>query len=129
MYPKNLIAKLTLASAVLLMVLTLAGFLSSPAAQAALAPETFADLAQKASPAVVNISTEKTVKSGKGKTPMREFFGPGPSPFGQDDPFRDFFEKFFGDIPKSFKHRSLGSGFVIDAEGRIITNNHVVEGS
>jgi serine protease Do len=102
--------------------------LGSPA-QAALAPETFADLAQKASPAVVNISTEKKVKNDRGAGRMREFFGRGPSPFGPDDPFKDFFEKFFGEIPKSFKHRSLGSGFIIDPEGHIITNNHVVEGS
>ncbi len=106
--------------------------LSPSGAQAALAPETFADLAQKASPAVVNISTEKKMKTDKSHERMREFFGqrPGqPSPFGQDDPFREFFEKFFGDIPKSFKSRSLGSGFIIDAAGLIITNNHVVEGS
>jgi serine protease Do len=108
--------------------------LSPSGAQAALAPETFADLAQKASPAVVNISTEKKMKSDKTHERMREFFGQrpgpgGPSPFGQDDPFREFFEKFFGDIPKSFKSRSLGSGFIIDAAGLIITNNHVVEGS
>ena len=107
-------------------------------AQAVLAPETFADLAQKASGAVVNISTEKTVKPGaKGRS--KEFMQPGPmppgpmppgpSPFGPDDPFRDFFEKFFGDVPKSFKHRSLGSGFVIDPQGYIITNNHVIEGA
>jgi len=128
MFKRNLIISLVACALLTLGAVSPAVLTNSPA-QAALAPETFADLAQKASPAVVNISTEKTVKSGKGKTPMREFFGPGPSPFGQDDPFRDFFEKFFGDIPKSFKHRSLGSGFVIDAEGRIITNNHVVEGS
>jgi len=109
--------------------------LSPSGAQAALAPETFADLAQKASPAVVNISTEKKMKTDKSHERMREFFGQrppgpgGPSPFGQDDPFREFFEKFFGDIPKSFKSRSLGSGFIIDAAGLIITNNHVVEGS
>ncbi|RJR39798.1 MAG: DegQ family serine endoprotease [Deltaproteobacteria bacterium] len=106
--------------------------LNPSGAQAALAPETFADLAQKASPAVVNISTEKKMKTDKTHERMREFFGqkPGqPSPFGQDDPFREFFEKFFGDIPKSFKSRSLGSGFIIDAGGLIITNNHVVEGS
>lgn len=107
-------------------------------AQGALAPETFADLAQKASGAVVNISTEKTVKpSARGRS--KEFFGPGPmppgpmppgpSPFGPEDPFRDFFEKFFGDAPKSFKHRSLGSGFIIDPAGYIITNNHVIEGA
>ncbi len=111
---------------------TTAGVVVGSPALAALAPETFADLAQKASPAVVNISTEKTVKPEKSDSRMREFFGPGPgrqSPFGQDDPFKDFFEKFFGEMPKSFKHRSLGSGFLIDAEGHIITNNHVVEGS
>jgi len=114
-----------------------AGVVVGSPAQAALAPETFADLAQKASAAVVNISTEKTVKTDKGQGRMREFFGPGPggpgqrgpSPFGQEDPFKDFFEKFFGEMPKSFKHRSLGSGFIIDPEGHIITNNHVVEGS
>ncbi len=77
----------------------------SACAQGALAPETFADLAQKVSPSVVNISTEKTVKTERGRG--KEFFGqpfPGPSPFGPEDPFREFFEKFFGEMPKSFKH-------------------------
>ncbi len=132
MVKRKLILSLVACALLTLGAMTPGVVISSPA-QAALAPETFADLAQKASPAVVNISTEKTVKSDKSTGRMREFFGqgpgPGPSPFGPEDPFKDFFEKFFGEMPKSFKHRSLGSGFIIDAEGHIITNNHVVEGS
>jgi serine protease Do len=115
-------------------------------AQTTLTPDTFAELAKKVGGAVVNINTEKTIKSGRGKEfsgpapgPQRRpgpspgpgpFGGPGgPSPFGPDDPFREFFDRFFGDMPKSFKTRSLGSGFIIDPEGYIITNNHVIEGA
>jgi len=86
-------------------------------------PESFTDLAKTSSPAVVNIRTVKTIKGG-GRV-YRHFFN---SPFGKQDPFNDFFDKFFGnEFQQDFKQKSLGSGFIIDKEGYIVTNNHVIE--
>ena len=78
-------------------------------------PESFADLAEKLMPSVVNISTTQTVKTTNNQFPFQ--FPPG-SPFGEM--FKDF-EK-----PTERKASSLGSGFIIKEEGIIITNNHVI---
>lgn len=89
----------------------------------AVAPGSFAELTKRVSPAVVNISTTKKVNV-RGFNP----FGRR-SPGGSQDPFEDFFNKFFEgapEQPQSREQHSLGSGFVINEEGYILTNNHVV---
>jgi len=85
-------------------------------------PESFSTLAETVSPAVVNISTVKTIKGGG--PVFRHFFQ---SPWGNQDPFKDFFDNFHGnEQQREFKQRSLGSGFIIDKKGYIVTNNHVI---
>ena len=78
-------------------------------------PESFADLAEKLMPSVVNISTTQTVRTTTNQFPFQ--FPPG-SPFGEM--FKDF------ERPTERKASSLGSGFIIKAEGIVITNNHVI---
>lgn len=85
------------------------------------APESFADLAERLMPAVVNISTTQTVSQERAQNNV-------------PPPFQDFFEDFLKRFPQQEGQRqrkvsSLGSGFVIDPDGIIVTNNHVIEGA
>ena len=81
-------------------------------------PESFADLAEKLMPSVVNISTTQTVRTTTNQFPFQ--FPPG-SPFGEM--FKDF------ERPTERQASSLGSGFIIDENGTVVTNNHVISGA
>ena len=78
-------------------------------------PDSFADLAEKLMPSVVNISTTQTIKTDNNQLPFK--FPPG-SPF--EEMFKDFNQ------PTERKASSLGSGFIINKNGTIVTNNHVI---
>lgn len=104
----------------------------APAAYAA-APESFAPLAEKLSPAVVNIATTQKVKGMAGNPMMPFMFGLPDDP--QLEPFREFFKQFGQGMPQGRggsgapeqEVHSLGSGFIIDASGYVVTNNHVID--
>ena len=82
------------------------------------APESFADLAEKLMPSVVNISTTQTIVTN---------INPFPFEFPPGSPFEDMFKEF--STPQKRKASALGSGFIIDAKGIVVTNNHVIQGA
>jgi serine protease Do len=79
-------------------------------------PNSFADLAEKLMPSVVNISTTQTVITNSNPFPFQ--FPPG-------SPFEDMFKEYGS--PKERKSSALGSGFIIDEKGIVVTNNHVIQ--
>ena len=99
-------------------------FASAPV-QARSAPDSFAELAERLLPSVVNISTTQVQKkSEKG--------GPQVPRFPEGSPFQDFFKEFFDRQQRDTPQRratSLGSGFVISDNGYVVTNNHVIVGA
>ena len=79
-------------------------------------PNSFADLAEKLMPSVVNISTTTTITTQSNPFPFQ--FPPG-------SPFEDMFKEF--GTPQERPSAALGSGFIIDEKGIVVTNNHVIQ--
>jgi len=90
----------------------------SSAEQSKAAPNSFADLAEKLMPSVVNISSTQIIKSTANPFPFQ--FPPG-------SPFEDMFKEFNKSTER--KATALGSGFIVDKKGIVVTNNHVIQGA
>jgi serine protease Do len=104
-------------------VATSAPTIASTESTAAVAPgqqRSFADLVERVQPAVVNVSTR--IRGKASKAPSAPFNIP------PDSPFREFFERHFGPVPEGGTPdaQGVGSGFIVDAQGHVVTNHHVV---
>ena len=131
MFGATLVSRRTVAALVAVLLL-------APAfgAAARTPPESFADIAEQLLPSVVNISTTQTVRQQeRGSQPGQRQSPRGPDipQFPPGSPFEEFFKDFFdrGQRPDQAPRRatSLGSGFIIDANGLVVTNNHVIDGA
>ncbi len=93
----------------------------------------FSQISKQLEPSVVNINTESTIKNPHARRRGNQRAEPDPDQDngGDDSPFQDFFDKFFGgqNGPEAgtIRQRSLGSGVIVDPKGYIVTNRHVVE--
>ena len=87
-------------------------------AHAKMVPSSFADLAEKLMPSVVNIASTQTIRTTS---------NPFPFEFPEGSPFKEMFKEF--NQPRERKATALGSGFIIDSKGIVVTNNHVIQGA